>query len=349
MALLLNIGDTVQRSYSYTKPSPTHISQPQECGDRTGNLFDDNNAEYGKWVNSDGTLATYSTYAAGYDIKVGTASEFAIKHYGDKPYSYSMAFYDSNGDFLSRVHRSSPSNSYDTFPVPENAISARFQVAVSPGVVMTSAILKAMKLMLNTGSTALPYEPYGYKIPITLAGQTQTVYLNEPLRKIGDYADKIEASGTTGTVTRRIKERVLTGQENLYINDGVSTEDTAYFYTTAITQNTYVEGHAVCTHFEYKDVYRVQTENGFHLLAGYGGLRFRLIRSIAGTVNAFKQWLADEYSNGTPVTVWYVLANPVTEQTTVPTLTPTKGSNTLTVGTTLQPSEVSITGGIRQQ
>ena len=127
------------------------------------NLFDEDNAELGKWVSSDGEIVTNATYAAGYDITVGTASEFTIKHYGDKPYSYSMAFYDSNGDFLSRVHRSSPSDSYDAFPVPENAVSARFQVAVSTSVVMTSTILKAMKLMLNSGSRALPYEPYGYQ------------------------------------------------------------------------------------------------------------------------------------------------------------------------------------------
>lgn len=33
MALLLNAGDTVSRSYSYTQPSPLHPSQPQGCGD----------------------------------------------------------------------------------------------------------------------------------------------------------------------------------------------------------------------------------------------------------------------------------------------------------------------------
>ena len=149
-------------------PTPSSPITPEETGDRTAQLFDDNNAEYGKWVGSNGSIATNATYAAGYNIKVGTASEFTIKHYGDKPYSYSMAFYDSNGAFLSRVHRNSPSNSYYTFHVPENAVTAIFQVAVNTSIVMTSEILKAMKLMLNTGSTALPYEPYGYKITLNL-------------------------------------------------------------------------------------------------------------------------------------------------------------------------------------
>ena len=41
MALLLNQGDVVSRSYSYTKPSPTHPIMPEFVGERTGNLFDD--------------------------------------------------------------------------------------------------------------------------------------------------------------------------------------------------------------------------------------------------------------------------------------------------------------------
>ena len=36
-------------------------------------------------------------------------------------------------------------------------------------------------LMLNQGGTVLPYEPYGYKIPIICGGETTNIYLNEPL------------------------------------------------------------------------------------------------------------------------------------------------------------------------
>ena len=50
--------------------------------------------------------------------------------------------------------------------------------------------------MLNAGSTALPYEPYGYKIPITCGGQTVPVYLGEV------------------PTVRRVKKLVLDGTEN---------------------------------------------------------------------------------------------------------------------------------------
>ena len=39
----------------------------------------------------------------------------------------------------------------------------------------------AAHTMLNSGSSALLYEKYGYKIPVTLAGVTQNVYVDSPL------------------------------------------------------------------------------------------------------------------------------------------------------------------------
>ena len=45
--------------------------------------------------------------------------------------------------------------------------------------------------MLNEGSTALSYEPYGYCIPITNNGETTSIYLDEPLRMIENEADYI--------------------------------------------------------------------------------------------------------------------------------------------------------------
>ena len=50
--------------------------------------------------------------------------------------------------------------------------------------------------MLNVGSTPLPYEPYGYKVPVTVSNGTDTlttpIYLREQIRKVGDEAEFIE-------------------------------------------------------------------------------------------------------------------------------------------------------------
>jgi hypothetical protein len=107
-------------------------------------------------------------------------------------------------------------------------------------------------VMLNLGSTALPYEPYGYKLPVTCNGETKNIYIgNYPLNKSGNVADDVQYS--TQMLTRRIDPETLA-----------------------------------------------------------------------------------------------VLATPTTELIAVPQLPTTAGTNTLTVGTTVQPSEVSITGNIKE-
>lgn len=66
-------------------------------------------------------------------------------------------------------------------------------------------------IQLEEGSTATEYEPYGYKIPIKVSGNDKTIttniYLDEPLRKVGDYADYIKSVDLvngTGVVVRRV-------------------------------------------------------------------------------------------------------------------------------------------------
>lgn len=61
-------------------------------------------------------------------------------------------------------------------------------------------------LMLNLGSTTLPYEPYGYKIPIYCGGQTNNIYLSAPLRKAIDGTDAVDTLERTGTLTRNVDE-----------------------------------------------------------------------------------------------------------------------------------------------
>jgi len=54
--------------------------------------------------------------------------------------------------------------------------------------------IKVSNVMVNEGSTALPYEPYyeGYKIPVKINDTETNIYLDEPLRKIGEYVDYID-------------------------------------------------------------------------------------------------------------------------------------------------------------
>ena len=182
-----------------------------------------------------------------------------------------------------------------------------------------------------------------YAVQVTVGGITQTVYLPEPLRKIGDYADTISS---TGTVTRRIKKLVLDGTENwIMASDAFYMSSISPDYLRAKNDVTFM-----CSHYEpFPQTNSLSNVPDSMISFGYttSNQRFYLRDSSFINTRDFKSFLSAQYSSGTPVTICYVLAAPTTEQVTTPTLTPEKGSNTLSVGTTLQPSDVSITGHIK--
>lgn len=165
-----------------------------------------------------------------------------------------------------------------------------------------------------------------YAIPVTVAGQTQTIYLSEPLRKIEDYADSMQYTGQAAT--RKVKKLVLTGLEAGW---GLYTTTRPFFYCpvsdTGIRQ-------CVCSHFDT-------------VIIANNGTQLRIYDETWSSTDAFKQYLSDQYTADTPVTIWYVLSTPTTEPVTIPPITTVRGSNVLTVDTTVQPSSVTITGHIK--
>lgn len=197
---------------------------------------------------------------------------------------------------------------------------------------------------LYAGSSApADYEPYGYKIPISCGGEITPVYL-----------------GQTQTV-RRVKKLVLNGTEEWESVGGDSK-----YYRLVIGELNYAVGNSgICTHYELAYVTSSTYNVGFCIAnpisLSKSCLNIRPENVSSTTVNSFKQFLADEYAAGHPVTVWYVLAEPETAivngplakigdyadelhstdaAVTIPTV---KGQNTLTVDTPIQPSEMAIT------
>ena len=188
--------------------------------------------------------------------------------------------------------------------------------------------IKYESIMLNTGSTALPYEPYGYKLTISSANTTTPVYLGE------------------AQTTRKVKKLVLTGEETW-------TAESTMFYcyiSEAIIENYYP---LLCSHYKYGSSYNeVQTTDNTITIS----TRILLHDSACANASALKTFLRQQYAAGTPVTVWYVLA---TEQTAVVneplmrignyadkisniSIPVTAGGDTISVGTTVQPSEITV-------
>ena len=241
--------------------------------------------------------------------------------------------YDASGAFISRLFERNLSVLPLTFTTSQDAKIVKF-----------SATEQASSIMLNPGSTALPYEPYGYKIPLTCASVTTPLYLGEV------------------STVRKIKKLVLTGRES--IRDVATPDAHRTSFLVSISGLDLYNTPGICSHFEWKGSYASTDYNRIVYNESY---KFYMsldnaLLSEAGNIDAVKTYLASEYSSCHPVTIWYVLAEPETgivneplmkigdycdELTTTTPIPTAKGSNTLSVDTTVQPSEVSITGNIK--
>ena len=326
-------------------PSPQNPVMPQGVGNKTANLFDytyyDNTNLGGS---GDSWFVNNNTAVVRIPCKSST--------------TYTIKFFvpESTVGNVFRVALCNSNNvPENNNPVPVTVID-RLSTGYNPYTLTTSSDTKYILLqvgigaylnilsttMIVEGSTApSSYEPSGYKIPILSNGAALSpMYLSEQLMKKNDYVDSLASSGT---VTRKIKKLVLTGEENwLTYQSGALT----VYNLQNITDYLRVSDNiCMCTHYPTNDNVSgaVDAQYGISFINSVSVSRLYLRDDNIASVNALKQYLADQYAAGTPVTIWYVLAAPTTEQVTVPTIPTTEGANSITVDTTVQPSEFTAT------
>ena len=310
-------------------PTSTTPIQPSECGERTGNLFDKNATDTNNgyvvdgYLTSDGTIHTNNGYRTSEYIPILSNQKYIT--YAAGLNTPSVCFYDANKNYISGVNYAG--RQYATFTTPSDAKYVRLSFRNVDGTIM----------FLNLGGTPLPYEPYGIKIPILNNSQTTPVYLGE-----------VET-------TRRIRKLVLDGTESV-------SKDTGQDPTLYFLRYKHIQINSYCTHL--RSVSSKPQSGEFSTVAQYDGYIFMNFgadimnaQQSGNTIEGFKEYLATQYAAGTPVTVWYVLAEPTTGIVNEPlrkigdyadtvsgiTIPVTTGANTIDVDTTLKPSEVELT------
>ena len=320
-------GNTVQSG----TPTPDSPIIPQGTGERTGNLFDKDATN-----TNNGYISGYYLYYDGTPIQPSSSLVWNISEYIELTSGYialsglstmssgtpAICFYDSSKNYI--IGYNYGNGEVRIYEVPSGTKYCR--ISIDERVIN--------QLMLNLGSIPKPYEPYGYKIPISSAGQTTPVYLGEV------------------QTTRTIKKLVLTGEEPW----GKSENGIYSYFALRLGDSSSTFTTAVCTHYENVDVTKTSPAVGFMMTASSRNLRIRTNDVENVTVTDFASYLAQQYANGTPVTVWYVLETPETgiineplmkigdyadevSGIVVPTIT---GKDTFDVLTTLKPSEVSL-------
>lgn len=259
---------------------------------------------------------------------------------GNEPWAYESAytrFYTSFKNTLIIGVRSTPA-----FCTHFQVISDRRQLADVPNDSMYSNSVNSVWFFKKTEYTDVDAwksylsAQYQNGTPVTvwyILANPQTGIVNEPLAKIGDYADELTEISvhnlsaplygigdykdtlnlSTGVVTRNVKKLVLDGTESWYKNGNTylirfGTIKSLSPGIGLISTNYPPEGTTVNVR-QYTSTYWSST------LTPVIGIRDESHTSVTD----FKAFLAVQYASGSPVTVWYVLAESETETVTVPT------------------------------
>lgn len=320
-------------------PTPTTPIQPQETGEKTGNLFDGTKLEKCAFLNG-----TYSNPSEGTVRNI-----IYIPVIGGNTYTFSINSIVSETSFQSVCSVDKPALGVSYLIGGNTTFITHGAVTTFTRTIPNSANWWAIQIMsldnlsnnimINEGSTALPYEKFGYKIPISSANITTNIYLGEV------------------PTTRKIRKLVLDGTEEWRIWALPSSYSVERYFINVSGVRT--QRGSICSHFLWSPD---DTDQERFRFGGTNLSEFLIFikKETVATITDFKSYLAAQYAAGTPVCVWYVLAEPETAVVNEPlrkigdyadTLSyeqagvqiPTLHGNTvIDVETTLKPSQMYI-------
>lgn len=352
---VLNIGDVGTRTFTLSED--TVISSfditPGYAVDANGPIF--NNATFECWFYAGTGDEPYEPYGIKIPISNGgenlwdedytginTNAIYRPLFVGDGVFTLSTNF-KLNGNItdifllsgnVSSGISSSINGAYEGKNITVQSVDGYITIAYRANARPSSGSLPYCKTMLNRGSTPLPYESYRHITTSTYLGEVETV--------------------------RYVKKLVLDGTEDF---QSISSGNNKYF---RLSVEDFGEIHidtTYCTHFESVSITSSTTNVGVGVIhssvLNKDALGIRPPQVSTTSLEDFTTYLTQQYNNGTPVTVWYVLATPTTGivneplmkigeyadelsiDTNIPLAQNTK--NIINIDTTLKPSSASFT------
>ena len=302
----------------------------ESVGDRTGNLWDES---YDK--NIDDNVIKYVPLYVGdgtFTLSTNTPKQTGAPE-GESHNSRFIFFFSGAVDTGAQNVINGVSNG-----APRTVTSDNGYVTIAYRKINEHSIAPwNYQTMLNSGSEALPYEPYGYRVPVTVTNgnnsQTTNLYLPEPIKMVGDKAEYVDfysqkqyfADGTSANVTIPVLP-VTTGTNTVTVSTAVPPSSITVDVDETVSVGDLVASgqHAG----EYEVPVTVTNGTDTQTTTIYLTEQIKMVGDEAEYVDykEQKQYFAD----GTSVDV------------TLPALPTLTGTNVLTVGTQIQPSEVWV-------
>lgn len=372
-----NLGNILFSKYHEIEGEPPLIYKPKKAGtlidyriygqtengesvgDRTGNLFN-GDLQKGYWINATDLGQTSSeafrsfkiflpagTYTLSFEINVNIVRLIAdgtlTQNVGNNLAEYTVTT-QTDGD-----------------------IGFSFRLTGTTQVPWDNS-----DIMLNEGSTALPYEPYGYKVPVMVSNGTDTqtipTYIPEQIRKVGDeaeYADyqeqklhRVRKNLLQNTASSQIKNGVTftVNNDGSVTCDGTASNNTFFkIGDFSLASQSYIL--TGCPSDGGNDSYTLRCYKNGNIKGADVGNGFNINESIDGYIEIR---IASGYTCNNLIFYPMIRKADITDDTyesyienteldvNLPALPTVTGTNVLSVGTEVQPSDMYIKGKIKE-
>lgn len=257
---------------------------------------------------------------------------------------FNIGFYDKNGNPIPEAfgERSAPVNisfykttTHDYRTSNDMTINqftfgllmpAYVTISISGGD--TTASIEITNPQIEAGNERTDYEPH-------VAGTSNNIFINNSLFKMGESVDTVNYP--QNKTIKAVGEYVFTGTETIELYD-----NSKGFRFTLSDMETGNCLDGFCNRFEnFNNV----TDNDVpRVFFGYNNnyVYFRRVTNTAVTKADMQAILADWYSSGKPLTIWYPLEDEVEETVSLPDIPTVQGNATIMIDTSVQPSEMSV-------
>ncbi len=267
-------------------------------GVKTENLWSPSTpSEEGRYIDSSGTLGTDTGWIACDYVGIDSNEQYTFSVNTTPGALAHHAFYDSNGQFISAINSGT-----QTFITPNDAAYARFSYRRTTTEITLTEGSTPLDTYIYIGDTQLMQDEY-------VSYSEQAVHKSISLYGIEDNIDTLDLS--TGILTRKVKKIVLNGTEDFGYQ--------RYTYTASfvldIPDISLLTFRVFSNYFQGSDSLPVSSQRRDKIFVTLHQSYKRHAIAIGsatwgGDVNAFKDFLAEKYASGNPVTVWYVLESP---------------------------------------
>lgn len=195
--------------------------------------------------------------------------------------------------------------------------------------------LKIENIQFELGSTATEYEPY-------IEPTTTNIYLDEPLRKVGNYADYIDLKEQK--IVRNIYEFVMEDQDYNWENWG-RVQNYGYRLKIDVPNlKSELNTDQISNYFQTNYVNAYDGIHGYFRINSSKYINLAVDSSVTTSLDSSKinSWFRSKAADGNPVKFNIAMEQEIIKNNNIPALSLHNGTNIIKVGTSTSPSKIEL-------